>query len=250
LLDFTEDLYFSACQEVSPQDVRAFIQPKQVNHMGVLFITANQGLCAGFNLALNHELERFEKHLRARKVKPRYYVVGKKGIQFLDRRELPMEYTLVNLKDKFAYEEITALGDQLRRDLHSGHIDDLSVIYTHYMTGATYKVVTEPLFPWKTYSKKIEAKEPHKDRIIFHHPSIPELFQAFQAEVILNRLYKALLESMLCEQIIRRIAMKQATDAAEDMIDELSGLYHKIRKARITQEVNEMMGTVLAIQKD
>ena len=82
------------------------------------------------------------------------------------------------------------------------------------------------------------------------HPTLSELIKDFMPIIIFNRLYQALLESLTCEQIARRMAMRQASDAANDMIDELRGLYHTTRQGKITREVNEMMGTVIALQRD
>jgi F-type H+-transporting ATPase subunit gamma len=250
LSDMAEDLFLSALKEDNHQEFCTFPQRKNIQTAGVIFITSNQGLCAGFNVALDQELGNLEGRLRDKKIQSRYYAVGKKGVHYLHRRNLSSEYTLTDLKDRFTYEDIQELKDRLLQDIELGRIDDLYMVYTHYIAGATYKVVSEPLSPSEMFYKKFHGQQVPRVRPIIFHPNISELIKDFWPEIILNRLYLALLESMVCEQIARRIAMQQATDAAEDKIDELRSLYHTTRQAKITREVNEMMGTVIALQKD
>ncbi|MCL6582501.1 MAG: ATP synthase F1 subunit gamma [bacterium] len=250
LLDMAEDFFLSLLGEDISPELGSISRRKNIKTAGVVFIASNQGLCAGFNVALNHELERLEERLRESKVKLRYYSAGKKAIQYLERCQLPIEYSLDNLTDRFTYAQIVELGHRLMQDLNLGKIDDLYLVYTHYVASATYRVVAEHLSPWEEFLKRIKEEKSAKARPILCHPNSAELMDALLPELIINRIYKALLESMVCEQIARRLAMKQATDAAEDKIEELRIMYHTLRQAKITKEVNEMMGTVLALQRD
>jgi F-type H+-transporting ATPase subunit gamma len=258
LLDLVEELFFAALKEDNRQGFCMLGRRKNVQNAGVVFIASSQGLCAGFNVALYHELERLEQRLRESKsqdghiakIKLRYYAIGKKAVQFLDRRRLPMEYSLDKVTDRFTYEEIEKLSNLLVQDINLGKIDDIYLVYTHYVASATYRVVAEPLSPCRKFAKKIQEHKIPDVKPIICHPNIEELMEAFLPEIITNRIYKALLESMVCEQIARRMAMKQATDAADDKIEELRIMYHTMRQAKITKEVNEMMGTVLALQRE
>ncbi|MEW6379990.1 MAG: FoF1 ATP synthase subunit gamma [bacterium] len=250
LLDMAEDFFLSALGEGISPELCTVSGRKTIQTAGVVFIASNQGLCAGFNVALSHELEKLEGRLREAKIKLRYYTAGKKAAQQVNRRNLPVEHSLANVSDRFTYAQIVDFGHRLMQDIHLGKIDDLYLVYTHYVASATYRVVAEHLSPWKGILKKIQGQKPLKVSPVMCHPSVPELMEAMLPEVIINRIYKALLESMVCEQIARRLAMKQATDAAQDKIEELRSMYHTLRQAKITKEVNEMMGTVLALQRD
>ncbi|MEW5801140.1 MAG: FoF1 ATP synthase subunit gamma [bacterium] len=250
LLDTAEELFYWALKEDNSQGLYMLGHRKKVETAGIVFIASNQGLCAGFNVALNHELERLQEKLRESKIKPLYYTTGKKAVQYLDRRKLPIEYSMPKITDRVTYEDVQELSNRLVQDLISGKVDDLYLVYTHYVASATYKVVAEPLSPYKKFAKKAQGQKALKVRSFICQPTIQELMQSFLPEIITNRIYKALLESMVCEQIARRLAMKQATDAANDKIEEFRSLYHTLRQAKITKEVNEMMGTVLALQRD
>jgi F-type H+-transporting ATPase subunit gamma len=275
LLDMVEELFFAALKEDNSQGLCILGGRKNVRNAGVVFIASSQGLCAGFNVALYHELEKLEQRLKnaphpalsekegghvkgegksqdghTSKIKLRYYAIGKKAVQFLDRRRLPMEYSLDKVTDRFTYEEIESLSNLLVQDINLGKIDDIYLVYTHYVASATYRVVAEPMSPCKKFAKKIQEHKIPNVKPIICHPNLEELMRAFLPEIITNRIYKALLESMVCEQIARRMAMKQATDAADDKVEELRIMYHTMRQAKITKEVNEMMGTVLALQRE
>ena len=250
LFDMAEDLYLSALQEDSRQQFCTLTRRKKVQTAGIIFITSTQGLCAGFNVALNQELTNLETSLRNSQINIRYYTVGKKAKHYLKRRKVSAEYTLTKLNDRFTYEDIQGLRNQLMQDIELGKIDDIYVVYTHYLAGANYKVISEPLSPCKILSKRIQGQKAPRVRPMICHPNLSKLIKDFMPVIIFNRLYQALLESLACEQIARRMAMRQASDAANDMIDELRCLYHTTRQAKITREVNEMMGTVLALQRD
>jgi F-type H+-transporting ATPase subunit gamma len=250
LIDMAEDLYLSALQEDRQQQFCTLTRRKKVQTAGVIFITSTQGLCAGFNVALNQELAALEEKLQNADIKVCYYTVGKKAHHYLRRRKVTAEYSLNGLNDRFTYEDIKGLRNHLMQDIELGKIDEVYMVYTHYLAGANYKVISEPLSPCKLLSKKIQNKKVPRVKPMICHPNLPELIKEFMPVIIFNRLYQALLESLSCEQIARRMAMRQASDAADDMINELRGLYHTTRQAKITREVNEMMGTVIALQRD
>jgi F-type H+-transporting ATPase subunit gamma len=250
LMDMTEDLFLSALQKDDHQQFFRLTGRNNTQTAGVVFITSNQGLCAGFNVALNQALEELEHRLHQKKITVRYYAIGKKAVHYLQRRKLSAEYTLTGLTDRFNYQDIQELNDPLVHDMEHGTIGDLYLIHTHYLASATHKAVIQILSPYQMFKERIQKQKNPKIGPIIFHPSIPELVKEFLPEIIFNRLYQALLESMVCEQIARRMAMKQATDAAEDKIEELRCLYHKVRQAKITGEVNEMMGTVIALQRE
>jgi len=250
LLDMAEELFFAALKEDNSQGFCMLCRRKSVRTAGVIFIASNQGLCAGFNVALYHELNKLEGKLRESKIKPLYYLTGRKAVQYLERRRIPIEYSLDKVNDRVSYEDVERLSHRMVQDITLGKIDDIYIAYTHYVASATYRVVAEPLSPCRKFAKKIHGPNLPKVNPIICHPTVEELMQAFLPEIITNRIYKALLESMVCEQIARRMAMKQATDAADDKIEELRIMYHTMRQAKITKEVNEMMGTVLALQRE
>ena len=250
LFDMAEDLYLTALQEDRQQQFCILTRRKKIQTAGIIFITSDQGLCAGFNVALNQELAGLEEKLQNAEIKLRYYAVGKKTIHYLKRRKVSAEYSLTGLNDRFTYEEIQDLRNHLAQDIKLGKIDDVYMVYTHYLSGGNYKVISEPLSPCKILSKRIQGQKFPRVKPIICHPTLSELIKNFMPAIIFNRLYQALLESMVCEQIARRTAMRQATDAADDMIDELRSLYNTTRQGKITREVNEMMGTVIALQRD
>ena len=250
LFDMAEDLYLSALQEDRQQQFCTLTRRKKVQTAGIIFITSTQGLCAGFNVALNQELAALEEKLQNADIKVCYYTVGKKAHHYLKRRKVTAEYSLNGLNDRFTYEDIQELRNHLMHDIELGKIDDVYMVYTHYLAGANYKVISEPLSPCKMLSKRIQGKRVPRVKPMICHPTLSNLIKDFMPVIIFNRLYQALLESLSCEQIARRMAMRQASDAADDMIDELRGLYHTTRQAKITREVNEMMGTVIALQRD
>ena len=206
---------------------------------GVLLFTANRGLCGAFN---TNVIKRARAACDSAQGGFALSVAGKKGITFFRFQgvELARKYTQFDDKPRFAQAQETARD--FVADFTEGRIRSLSLVYTSFKSAGEQKPVLVPVLPVPLGS----AAE---------GTGIPPLTDPAPA-VLLERLvplwlelqfYRALAESTACEQVARRVAMKSATDNADEMVKGLTMEANRSRQAQITQEIAEIVGGAEAI---
>lgn len=230
-----------------------------VKKVGIILITSNRGLCGGFNTAiLNKAHQSVEKH----KAETDFILIGKKG-------EAAFHYHHYNIaadfhKNDIALEiaEIASVAKMVISDFLSGKYDKVMVAYTDFVNASKQIPRVKQILPIEMRSQDeflgIVEKEGHpktsnefpdtKDEYIFE-PSPKEVLDEMIPRLIEVQLYQALLESNASEHSARMSAMHQATDAAGDMVDELTLFYNKARQASITAEIAEISAGANALKK-
>ncbi|MGA1864371.1 MAG: ATP synthase F1 subunit gamma [bacterium] len=251
LKNMAADLFFTALQdENSLRDLCLLHTKENINSMGLIVVTSNQGMCGGFNYHVLQETDRVYDQYSRKDLSPFVYAVGKKAIQHFRNRGIQMKFCTDQFSDKFTYEDILPLAQSLIRSLENGELDEVLLIYTHLESTSVRYPVVEALLPCDDFLQEINTSGKQKSRQFVCEPNVHDLIGVLLPELVINRLFQAILESIVAEHISRRLAMQQASTSAKDMITEMRNLYHALRKSKITRELNEIMGTVLALQKD
>jgi F-type H+-transporting ATPase subunit gamma len=212
----------------------------------LLFVlTANRGLCGAFNanlIRLGRDTFR-EREAAGHSVRLR--VAGRKGIVAYRYQGFRAEKTyMAELKDRPTPEDAEFFLKELVTPFLEKEVDEVLVVYPHWESLARQPPTVLRLLPIAP-EESVQAS------------GVPPLFEP-SAEVILDRLlplylrqtvYSVLAEAVASEQLARRMAMKLATDNAEDMVTHLTRQYNKARQAQITKELAEIMGGVEALKK-
>lgn len=212
----------------------------------LLFVlTANRGLCGAFNanlIRMGRDTLR-EKEAAGHDVRLR--VAGRKGVVAYRYQGIAAEKTYITeLSDRPTPEDAEFFLKELMTPFLEGEVDEVLVVYPHWETLAKQPPTVLKLLPIAPE----EAEEA---------TGVPPLFEP-SAEQILDRLlplylrqtvYSVLAEAVASEQLARRMAMKLATDNADDMVKHLTRQYNKARQAQITKELAEIMGGVEALKK-
>jgi len=211
----------------------------------LFLITANRGLCGAFNANLIRLARDTYRAKEAAGFTIRVWVAGKKGITALRYQGFKPEKTYVNeLVDKPTPEEAEFFLRELITPFLANEVDEVLVVYPHWESvGRQPPTVLRllPIAPEEATSAK----------------GVPPLFEP-SAEEILERLlplygrqimYAVLAEAVASEQIARKMAMKLATDNAEDMVNHLTRQYNKARQAQITKEIAEILGGSEALKE-
>ncbi len=251
LNDLAADLFFTALQdENSLKDLCLLHSRENINSVALIVITSNQGMCGGFNYHVLQEADRVYDQFCRKKLTPLVFAVGKKAIQHFRNRGIHVRFCSDQYPDKFTYDDIMPLAQSLIKFLENGELDEVLLIYTHLESISARYPVVEALLPCDDFLKEIESPDKRKPRQFVCEPNVPHMIDVLLPELVTNRLFQAILESIVAEHISRRLAMQQASMSARDMITEMQNLYHALRKSKITRELNEIMGTVLALEKD
>ena len=207
-----------------------------IKKVGLLVVTANRGLCGGYNGNVIR-LARARMHeLKSQGIEVDLYVVGKKGISFFKYAKESVIQSFTNLDDKSGYDVAEGYANIFKGLFISGKIDKVEAITTVYHSSANQKaeiVSILPIEPPKGSNKS--------SGMVIYEPSPEKILESLLPEVINMSFYKLSLEAVTSEQIARRVAMKSATDAASEMIKLLTRGYNRVRQAKITQEISEIV---------
>jgi len=215
----------------------------EVRRVGILVITSNRGLCGAFNANVIRMARNIIDELKESGVETELHVVGKKGLAVLRYRGYEIETSRVDIGDYPSYEKAAEVARLFIEKYVAGEIDEFRMVYASYKSLSSQPPVQETVLPLA-----IEADEKTKRRTEFLlEPSAPAILETLLPRVVENRVFKAMLESAAGDQAARRIAMKNATDNADELIRILTRSYNRARQGQITQEIAEIVGGAEAL---
>ncbi|MGA1794432.1 MAG: ATP synthase F1 subunit gamma [bacterium] len=245
------DLFYTAIKEEnSLRDLCLLHGRENITSVALIVVTSNQGMCGGYNHHVLQEADRAYEHFSRRNLVPQVFAVGKKAIQHFRNQGIQIKFSSEQFSDKFTYEDILPLAESLITSLEHGEMDEVLIIYTHMESTAIRHPVVEALLPCDEFFQDLHSSTNHGRVQFVCEPNVHDMIDGLLPELVKNRLFQALLESIVSEHISRRLAMQQASTSARDMITEMRNDYHALRKSKITRELNEIMGTVLALQRE
>jgi F-type H+-transporting ATPase subunit gamma len=226
-----------------------------VRRANVLVLTANRGLCGGYNSGVVRLTVPHYEQLRTKeKISDvPLEVSGKRGIAALRFRQIPIDRTFTQFDDSPAYREIEEIAERYLRAYVSGELDRLDVVYTRFESISRQEPVVETLLPLgslreKTEIEELEVEEPVPESPYEFLPSAEQILEEVIPTSFKMRLFKCFLDAAVSEQIARMVAMKAATENATDIIRRLSMTYNRARQSQITNEISEIIGGVEALK--
>jgi len=215
----------------------------------LVVIASNRGLCGGYNLnvikkALNYIENNKEKEIDL-------IVVGKKAEAIARRTNKKIIASFVDFKDDLLIEEISGLSSLIIKEFKKANYGEVLIAYTDFISGIKYEPCLKHLLPVNKENIKhileIEQKLDEKE-LLQKQSSILYLFEPSEERVLdlvlpsltEVQIYQALLESRASEHSARMMAMKNATENAEEIVTELKFYFNQTRQAAITQEIAEI----------
>jgi len=206
-----------------------FLQPREVNRVGLVLVTSDRGLCGGYNAnAVRHALQVGGPERIA------VIAVGRRGQQQMARRGYQIVDRLAPLggdPDPYA---LARLADRIGGLYLRGQVDQVAVVYSGFLGGARSETKAEIILPVTV------GEAPPLD--IICEPPAPQLLQGVMPRYLRSQLMGIVQEASASEHAARVAAMTAATDNAEEMIRTLTLDYNKARQAGITKELTEIVG--------
>jgi F-type H+-transporting ATPase subunit gamma len=210
----------------------------------VFVITADKGLCGGFNANLIKATQVFLKEHADKEIE--LVTIGRKGRDFFRRqRELAGELIGLTGKGRVSFEETVHLTRELLIDRFTNDpgLDKVFLIFSEFKSVMTQRVVVEQLLP--IAQEKEEGETEPRDYIFEQPPA--EIFGRLLPRLVEMQIYRALLESIASEQGARMTAMDSATKNAGDLISALTLNMNRVRQAAITREIIEIVSGAAAL---
>ena len=223
------------------------MEQREVRKRCIIVISTDKGLCGALNSNLLREAAKFEKD------KTVYITAGRKAAQFIarTRRQLAAEFTY---KDAPLFAEARAIS-RFARDLFlRGDVDRVDVLFTNFISTLSQKPELRPLLPVgeiKPVSVGIPHPQPEEELVhgateFVFEPGAEQVLGALLPHSLNFQVYQMLLEAKASEQSARMVAMKNATDNANQLIKDLTIEYNKLRQATITKELLEIASAAMA----
>jgi F-type H+-transporting ATPase subunit gamma len=213
----------------------------------LLVLTSNRGLCGGYNAGVLRLVIARVREARQTQETLNLEVSGKRGINFLKFQGRPADRTYTNFEDKPTFAEVEALADRFIEAFTSKTIDRLQIAYTKFESASRQVATLETLLPIGNLQTQTAATDQQPIEYEFL-PSSADILAEIVPAAFKARLFKCFLDAAVSEQIFRRVAMKAATENADDMIGSLSQLYNRARQTQITSELGEIIGGAAALE--
>ena len=217
-------------------------QPAEEKRAAVLLITANRGLCGGFNANLIKEARLTIGYLEEKGVKVDLHVVGRKGLGYFRYVGRDLSSTRTDIGDAPTAKDASSLVDALMADFIAGAIDAVYVVHAQFNSVLSTPPTTTRVLPVAAPTRKGAGR----DYLLY--PSADAILTELLPSYVRNAVYRGLVETAAAEQAARRTAMKSATDNAGEMLNILRRTYNRARQANITQEIAEIVGGAAALQ--
>ena len=212
----------------------------------LVVISADRGLCGGFNGAITRQTRNEVARLRGEGKTVKLLMVGRKSADAL-RRELGDAYieSLEGIQGtSVAFGDAASIGDTVRTGFEAGEFDVCTVIFNKFKSAISQEVTLKKLIP-----AEVDETAPADDSGVSYEyePDEEELLAAVLPRNISTQIYSALLESSAAELAARMTAMDNATRNAGDLIDRLTLVYNRTRQATITKELIEIISGAEAV---
>ncbi|MCX5999817.1 MAG: ATP synthase F1 subunit gamma [Chloroflexi bacterium] len=212
---------------------------REIKKIEIIHITPDRGLCGGLNSNINRSTAAFILQQTTSSV---MVTVGRKGRDFMLRygREFRAEFT--GIGDKPSLLDTLPISRIVIDDYAKGFVDQVLVSYTEFVSTMTQRPVMHQLLPVEP------AKLEHKGEIEYiYEPSSKEVLAQLLPRFVEVEVYHALLESIASEQSSRMVAMRNATENANELVQDLTLAYNKARQDMITKEILDITGGAEAL---
>jgi F-type H+-transporting ATPase subunit gamma len=224
-------------------DHRTFAKNDKPKMVDIIFITADKGLCGGFNIQTLKAASKLLKTLKEDKVKVRLKGVGKKGIEYFKYNGVELVTEEIGLSAKPDYKSAAEFIQSSIKDFSEGKTDRVMLLHNGYVNVITQEMKVDQLLP-------IDVSDiPHHDDKEISLLDIEAKDEAQMLEDLVARyveysMYYALIDSLAAEHSARMQAMDSATNNAKEIVKDLKVKFNKARQESITTELIEIISGV------
>jgi F-type H+-transporting ATPase subunit gamma len=207
------------------------LQVRPVCKIAVVHITPDRGLCGGLPSNVNRTASAF---ILEQAAPASIVAVGRKGIDYMTRNGQDMRAVFRNLGDQPRLVDTTPISHIITEDYQNGLIDRVYISYTRFISTVNQKPVIEQILP-------VQPEPGSRPTDFIFEPSPEAVLGNLLERFVDMQVYHAILESLASEQSARMVAMKNATDSANDLIQDLTLKYNKARQEMITRELIDII---------
>ena len=243
----------SHISQANPEYRHDYQIEREVKRIGYIVVTSDRGLCGGLNSNLFRRVLQDVRQWRDKGVSVAFCALGTKGSVFFRRYGGDLLAATRNLGDAPEANELIGSINVMLEAFDNGEIDRLDLVYNEFVNTMSQKPTVRQLLPLpeemeqESVSSKEEAATSKGSWGYTYEPDAQSLLDRLLVRYVESQVYQAVVENIASEQAARMIAMKNATDNAGNIIDDLQIQYNKARQAAINQEISEIVGGADAV---
>ncbi|MEO8894142.1 MAG: F0F1 ATP synthase subunit gamma, partial [Coleofasciculaceae cyanobacterium] len=247
----------------------ALLKQREVKTVGLVVVSGDRGLCGAYNTNVIRRAENRAKELQKEGVNYKFILIGRKALQYFQRRKQPISANYLGLEQIPTAPEASMIADELLSLFLAEEVDRIELVYTKFVSLISSRPVIQTLLPMTP-----QGLEPQDDEIfrlttrggdfevtrekvttptrtfprdmIFEQDPV-QILEALLPLYLNNQLLRALQESAASELAARMTAMNNASENASELVGKLTLTYNKARQAAITQEILEVVGGAEAL---
>ena len=216
------------------------LEVRPVNRIGLLAITPDRGLAGGMHSNINRRVAQF---ILSQTVPTRSIAVGRKGRDFIARYGQDLLAVFADLGDRPLVADTLPISRMLIDNFLGGEMDEVYLVYTRFVSTMSQEPVVEKLLP----VTPAELSATDRSGYIYE-PDTLTVLGSLLPQFVDMEVYHAMLESIASEQSARMVAMRNATDNAKSLADDLTLVMNKLRQDSITNELLDLVGGQIALE--
>lgn len=220
--------------QMDPDTLHPLLRRREVRSAGMVLVTPNRGLCGGLPGNMNRRASALALELD---VPIKLVAAGRKGRDFFRRTDVSIRADFNELGDYPEYEDILPVARVVIDDYLSGEVDRVFLVYPFFVNTVTQEPKVSQLLPVEPPQEEATSAVDY-----IYEPGRESLLAELLPRYIEVQIYEAILEGIASEQSARMVAMRNATDAANEMVDDLTLTYNKTRQEQITKELLDIVG--------
>ena len=235
----------TAIAGASKNSSHPMLRPRHIQRSGYLVITSDKGLAGAYS---SNVLKRLVNDIKEKHTNSDEYsiiVLGQSGVDFLKNRGYEVESSLVDVPDQPSFKSIQAIAKHAIDLFSEEHIDELKIYYSHYVSVLENKHSVKQVLP---LSQEDSSKGQGQMSSYEFEPDKDSILRVILPQYVESLIYGTILDAKASEHAARMTAMKNASDNATELIDDLSLQYNRARQAEITQQITEIVGGSAALE--
>jgi F-type H+-transporting ATPase subunit gamma len=227
----------------SPEYKHKYLEERAVKRVGYILVSTDRGLCGGLNVNLFKATLKKMKEWTDQGAEVDICAIGSKASAFFGGVGANVVATVKDMGDQPVAAELIGSVKVMLDAFDEGRLDKLYLVSNEFVNTMTQAPTVDQLLP--LLPEEDEKLKHYWDYI--YEPDAKDLLDGLLIRYVESQVYQGVVENKSCEQAARMIAMKNATDNAGELIDELELLYNKARQAAITQELSEIVSGAAAV---
>ncbi|MCP8617445.1 ATP synthase F1 subunit gamma [Salirhabdus salicampi] len=219
------------------------LQTRPVKKTGYIVITSDRGLAGPYNSSVLRKVYQDIQERHQSKDEYTVVAIGRIGRDFFKKRDMPISREITGIDDQPKFADIKDIASGAVDMFAQEEIDELYLYYNHFESAVSQVVTDKKLLPLTDISTEGKTLSTYE-----YEPNQEDILKVLLPQYAESLVYGALLDGKASEHAARMTAMKNATDNANDLIDDLTLTYNRARQAAITQEISEIVSGAAALE--